>query len=183
MSSTNRGAERRTDDAYETPEWCVHRLLEVWEPPSGRYLEPAVGRGNILRACNFHPDRWVWFDIRAEVVDNPRDFLGVNEVPPGITACITNPPYCLAEEFIRHSRKLCPAADLAFLLRVAFLASASRLPLWRDVGTPDLYVLPNRPSFTGHGTDSADYAWFIWPPEKRERGLVGILAETPKAER
>jgi hypothetical protein len=183
MSSTNRGAERRTDDAYMTPAWCVHRLLDVWEPRSGRYLEPAIGRGNIVRACNFHPDRWLWFDIRPDVVDNPRDFLTVAEVPLGITAVITNPPYCLAEEFVRHSRKLCPDADLVFLLRIAFLASQARLPLWRDVGTPDIFVLPNRPSFTGHGTDSSDYAWFRWPVEKSDRGDVRVLAETPKAER
>ena len=43
MSSTNRGAERRIDDAYETPQWCVRRLLEVWQPREGVLVEPCCG--------------------------------------------------------------------------------------------------------------------------------------------
>jgi hypothetical protein len=89
----------------------------------------------------------------------------------------------MAEEFIRHARALFPNAELVFLLRIAFLASAQRMALWRDIGAPDVYVLPNRPSFTGSGTDSADYAWFRWPADKREAGCLRILGETPVAER
>jgi hypothetical protein len=183
MSSTNRGTERRTDDAYLTPQWCVRRLLEVWQPRAGVLMEPAVGTGAIVAAVGESFGPWLAYDIRPEVVSIPRDFLEMTSTSPGVTAVITNPPYCLAEEFVRHSRKVCPCADLVFLLRIAFLASAGRLPLWRDLGTPDLYVLPNRPSFTGNGTDSADYAWFRWTVEKRDHGDVRVLAETPKSER
>ena len=190
MSSTNRGAERRTDDAYMTPAWCVRRLLDVWQPrgKSGILVEPAVGTGNIVRAIGTEPFAWLTYDIReVQPVGEMHvtgDFL-LAPAPSGTDAeaVVTNPPYCLAEEFVRHSRACFPNAELVFLLRIAFLASASRLPLWRDVGTPDIFVLPNRPSFTGGGTDSADYAWFIWPPGKRDRGAVGVLAETPQAER
>jgi hypothetical protein len=183
VSSTNRGAERRTDDAYYTPQWCVRRLLEVWKPTKGVLMEPAVGTGAIVAAIGDGFGPWLAYDIRPEVVSIPHDFLEMTSTSPQVTAVITNPPYCLAEEFVRHSRKQCPCADLVFLLRIAFLASAGRLPLWRDLGTPDIYVLPNRPSFTGNGTDSADYAWFVWPPGKRARGDIRVLAETPKSER
>jgi hypothetical protein len=70
-----------------------------------------------------------------------------------------------------------------FLLRLGFLASSSRLPLWRDIGAPDVNVLPNRPSFTGNGTDSADYAWYVFPPEKRAAGVLRTLADTPAGQR
>lgn len=33
--------------------------------------------------------------------------------------------------------------------------------------TPDIYVLPNRPSFSGKGTDSIEYAWFVWRKENK----------------
>lgn len=93
-------------------------------------------------------------------------------------------PTSLAEEFVRHSRELYPHADLVFLLRIAFLASDGRQALWRDLGTPDVYVLPNRPSFTGKGTDSADYAWFVWPKDAvRTDGGLWILKSTPVSER
>lgn len=96
---------------------------------------------------------------------------------------VTNPPFSLAEEFIRHSRELYPQAELVFLLRLNFAGSVGRLPLWRDLGTPDVYVLPNRPSFTGGKTDSCEYAWFRWPSEARELGTFLVLNETPRSER
>jgi hypothetical protein len=189
VSSTNRGSERRTDDAYMTPPWCVRRLLDVWRPrgTSGILVEPAVGTGNIARTIGTEQFAWLTYDVREVPAVGERhvtgDFLAATCYGTDAEAVVTNPPYCLAEEFIRHSRSLFPRADLVFLLRIAFLASASRLPLWQAVGTPDVYVLPNRPSFTGSGTDSADYAWFVWPPEPRPCGEVRVLAETPKSER
>ena len=49
---------------------------------------------------------------------------------------------------------------------------------------PDVYVLPNRPSFTGHGTDSCEYAWFVFGASRpKPRGLVRVLATTPKEQR
>ena len=129
---------------------------------------------------------WISYDLRpvnaiAEF-HAQCDFLAVDVDAPyskDLTAVVTNPPYSLAEKFIRHARKLCPHADLVFLLRLAFLASAKRLPLWQDVGIPDVYVLPNRPSFTGGGTDSADYAWFVWRKDGNlgDTGELRILAE------
>jgi len=190
MSSTNRGAERRLDDAYMTPAWCVRRLLDVWRPGDGFLVEPCVGDGAIVMAfdaaCGKRP--WWTYDVR-EVAGVPStfhhtgDFLSLQSIGAQPSAVITNPPYSLAEEFLRHSRALCPRAELAFLLRMAFAASAKRLPLWRCLGTPDMFVLPNRPSFTGKGTDSADYAWFVWPAEVRSSGRLIVLPETPAEER
>jgi hypothetical protein len=111
------------------------------------------------------------------------DFLTTNFCDTFLSAVITNPPYSQAEEFIRHSQATWPCADLVFLLRLGFLASAARLKLWEAIGTPDVWVLPNRPSFTGHGTDSADYAWYHWPSEARNEGDLRVLADTPKGER
>jgi hypothetical protein len=186
MSSTNRGAERRVDDAYLTPAWCVRRLLEAWTPGDGILVEPAVGPGRIVDVL---PGRdWVTCDIQpTQVVSmshHEGDFLELGQGYDDAAAVITNPPYSLAEEFVRHSRELYPHADLVFLLRIAFLASDGRQALWRDLGTPDLYVLPNRPSFTGKGTDSADYAWFVWPRNaNRADGGLKILDSTPASER
>lgn len=183
MSSTNRGAERRLDDAYMTPGWCVRRLLDVWTPPAGLLAEPCAGEGRIVKEIH---GQWWTCDVRpVPGVLHVGDFLSITSWGPigHVAAVVTNPPYSLAEEFIRHSRRSFPDAELVFLLRVAFLASAQRLALWRDIGAPDVYVLPNRPSFTGSGTDSADYAWFRWPIEKREAGCLRILKETSKEER
>jgi hypothetical protein len=187
VSSTNRGAERRVDDAYETPQWCVRRLLEVWQPLDGVIVEPCCGSGQIVRCL---PDKtWITCDVRDVVPTVPQhvtgDFLGLSDFGDAglASAVLTNPPFSLAEEFIRHSRALFQLADLAFLLRLNFLGSAGRLPLWHDLGSPDVFVLPNRPSFTGGKTDSCEYAWFVWPALAREFGRVRVLSETPRIER
>jgi hypothetical protein len=179
------------DDAYMTPSWCVRRLLEAWQPvPEGALVEPAVGIGRIVDAFDsVIPGRdWVTCDIQpSQVVSMSHvegDFLKLGHTPGRVASVITNPPYSLAEEFVRHSRELYPHADLVFLLRLAFLASDGRQALWLDLGTPDVYVLPNRPSFTGKGTDSADYAWFVWPMDAvRSDGGLWILKSTPASER
>jgi hypothetical protein len=46
---------------------------------------------------------------------------------------------------------------------------------------PDIYVLPNRPDFSGGGGDSCEYAWFVWSPFAR--GSVSVLPTTPKSVR
>lgn len=48
------------------------------------------------------------------------------------------------------------------LLRTAFLESKKRYNFWQKHLLNKLYVLSQRPSFTGKGTDATSYAWFIW---------------------
>ena len=187
MSSTNRGSERRVDDEYETPSWCVLRLLEVWQPRDGVLVEPCCGSGRIVKCL----PGWSWntCDVRevspVSLHHVTGDFLQCVQLGARslVSAVITNPPFSLAEEFIRHCDELYRSADLVFLLRLNFLGSAGRLKLWRDVGTPDVFVLPNRPSFTGGKTDSCEYAWFIFRPVPRTMGEIKVLANTAMEQR
>ena len=48
------------------------------------------------------------------------------------------------------------------LLRTAFLESKKRYDFWQRHPVSKLYVLSQRPSFTGKGTDATSYSWFIW---------------------
>jgi hypothetical protein len=94
--------------------------------------------------------------------------------------CITNPPYMFAAEFIAASFRM--SRITVMLLRLPFLASAQRAEFMQK-NAPDVYVMPNRPSFTGGGTDATDYAWLVWPQQNRSTGLIEVLAQTPRAER
>jgi hypothetical protein len=182
------------DDFYETPAWCVARLLEAWRPRAGAILEPAAGDGAIIRAASGLEREWTAVECRATAAPALgatgagiviADFLSWE--PPSmrlletVTTVWTNPPFKDAEAFIRRSALIFPDADLVFLVRLGFLASEGRLALWRDLGAPDVYVLPNRPSFTPDGgTDSADYAWIVLPgEERRKEGTFKVLASTP----
>jgi hypothetical protein len=89
----------------------------------------------------------------------------------------------MAQAFIESSRKRFPNADICFLLRLGFLESEARREFFQQMGVPDLYILPNRPSFTGQGTDASTYAWFLWSEQPAKIGRVQILKYTPRAER
>lgn len=197
MSSTNRGAERNRADNYPTPTWCVRRLLEAADLPGGHWLEPTAGDGAIIEGvCTFRSDvQWTAVELRKEcrgplkklVGAAPRvhirDFLEVKPTdlpPPDVV--ITNPPYLHARPIIEHALRF--EAPVVMLLRLNFLASQGRAEFLRR-NHPDVYVLPNRPSFTSGGkTDSIEYAWFVWKSgRRRAKGAIQVLAMTPKAER
>lgn len=203
MSATNRGPRRGgPDDFFVTPGWCVHRLLDAWRPRPGWLVEPGAGDGALIRAVDTglaEPQEWVAIECRAtargalekassRMVVSIADFLTWEPEPEHaarVSTVVTNPPFYLCEEFIRRSAFLFPDADLAFLVRLGFLASAKRVPLWRELGAPDVYVLPNRPSFTADGaTDSSDYAWIVLPGDDvRSCGVFRVLPQTPFEER
>ena len=84
-------------------------------------------------------------------------------------------------EFLTHAMLF--ADRVVMLLRLNFLAGGGRADFMR-AQEPDVYVLPNRPSFTGHGTDSCEYAWFVFGASRpKPSGIVRVLATTPKEQR
>lgn len=95
---------------------------------------------------------------------------------------VGNPPFSLAQEFILESLKYCD--NVLMLLRLNYLGTIERAP-WMAKHTPDIYVLPDRPSFTGWGTDSIEYAWFHWRSSELERseGKLVMLSLTEKGVR
>lgn len=196
MSSTNRGGQRNREDNYPTPTWCVRRLLEAVKLPAGRWLEPTAGAGAIIEGVNaVRSDiEWTAVELRDECqrplskLIGPRqvrisDFLEVmpDEIPP-TRVVITNPPYLHAMPIVEHAQRF--DAWVVMLLRLNFLSSETRAEFLRR-NPPDVYVLPNRPSFTASGkTDSIEYAWFVWKPSRRGRkGSLQVLAPTSKEDR
>lgn len=165
MSATGRGAVRRADDFYETPEWLTRALFRALGPREvSLILEPSAGAGAVSRVVaktfpaatihefDLHPRRRgiLRRDTLSYVPKNRYDLI------------ITNPPYSLAEEFCRFGlahRK--PHGIVAMLLRLNFLGSQKRAT-WLRGNIPSIYVSPRRPSFIGKTTDACEYAWFVW---------------------
>jgi hypothetical protein len=191
MSKTRNPKREGNADFYPTPAWCVHRLLETIVLPHGRWLEPAIGDGAIKKAVNDfivyeEPQiQWTTIDIRdTKHADIVADYIGIDckeLCDQYFSVVITNPPYNQAMAFVEESLKR--ARFVIMLLRLNWLASKIRAPFLR-VNTPDVYVLPNRPSFDSKGTDSCDYGWFVWDTENhKSRGYIEILETTPLKER
>ncbi len=176
MSAAGRCTDRIPHDAYTTPPWPVHRLLEAVKLPGGLWVESCAGDGSIIRAVNqvrsdvewmaielrgetkgplqelVHPSRlWIGCDLLSDV-HLPQDLrrqLGFEDV----RVCISNPPYSLAEEIIRRQLEIFPNAIVVDLLRLNFYAGAGDDELkrakrdWMAQWRPGVRVLPNRPSF------------------------------------
>lgn len=193
MSATNRSNKRRSGDWYPTPRFCSHRLLDEVSLPDGCWLEPAAGTGTLIQAINGHNSvtpTWdacevsFWAYQALKPLCNNLiigDFLRSDFEVGKYSVVITNPPYSQAMEFIEKGLSLKPEV-LALLLRVNFLGSGERCSFLRH-NAPDIYVLPNRPSFAFKGTDACEYAWFLWGKEPKEHGKLRVLQHTPKGQR
>ena len=157
---------RRALDAYYTPgELALQRGERVLL--SGTVLEPRVGGGAFARAIRAEGPRHLsGVDVNPEapglaMVDQSiiGDFLEV-PIVDGVDWVVGNPPYA---GFERHlDRALATAPNVAMLLRLSVLESASRVSSWQRWPLQSVTVLAQRPSFTGGGTDSAPYGWFVF---------------------
>ena len=209
MSSTKRGGRKpRKDGNYATPLWAVRVVLPLL-PMAKRILDPAAGKGNILRAVADYygdrdkPDVLAGIELnperaqKAAVIDLVTEVICANALLRGIEwnspqLIIMNPPFSLAEIFVRRALKeVTPDGMVCVLLPVPFVSSGSRKGFWDGAAAdfhkekPDMHILTRRPSFTKIGessNDSVEYAWFLF--SKQSTGKWNRLEpEEPKAAR
>jgi hypothetical protein len=176
LSATNRGSKRVESDFYPTPIPVIHNFLDNHKLKDGIILEPSAGNGNFLQAIRIkgYQNDLVANELRKEehqnLLDSGANIIRHNDFLDGIegidglniSTIITNPPFTYAKEFIETCRKKYPKAELIMLLRLALLESKKRYEFWQQYPVNKLYILSQRPSFTGKGTDATAYAWFVW---------------------
>lgn len=167
--------KRKEHDFYPTPVEEVEKILKYIDLRNrgNKVLEPGAGNGNIVETVKKqYPNKHMTsIEIREEeelcltlmsdkvIID---DFLSL-DIKEKYDVIIGNPPFTLAKEFVEKSLSLLnDEGILIFLLRTAFLESQKRYEFWQKNPINGLYVLSKRPSFTGTGTDTTCYSWFIW---------------------
>ena len=172
MPSTNRGSIRKTLDRYCTPDYTIKSLLDNVDNGiiGNNILECASGNNDI---SDLLMGNVITLDIDKDV--NPTiciNFLEFNHKNIFDTI-ITNPPYNLAIEFIKHSLNIVKDNGyVVMLLRLNFLESQTRKQFFIDNPLHSLYVLSRRPSFINGKTDSTGYAWFIWKKGKEDQSVI-----------
>lgn len=183
MSATNRGSKRIESDFYATPIPVVKKLIDRHIFRYGNILEPCAGNGNIINALR---EYWAWnFTTSIEIREAERKNLEEHSEQVFIcdflkwqpkleySTIITNPPYSIAQEIIEHCFEIAsPETEIIMLLRLAFLESKKRYDFWQKHPVNELYVLSERPSFTGKGTDATAYAWFVWNNSNEQKVIV-----------
>jgi len=62
--------------------------------------------------------------------------------------------------------------DVAFLLRITFLAGKGRVPLYGEHPLWSFQPIAGRPSFTGGGSDPSEYGLFCWKKGHQGEGRI-----------
>lgn len=117
--------DRRERDFYPTPPDCTEALLNylgVRPKPLGKAWECAAGDGHISRVL-----RRYGYEVIESDIQTGTDFLTA-DLPHGAEWIITNPPFNLAEAFIRKALSF--NVPVALLLKSQFWHSKKRYPLF-----------------------------------------------------
>lgn len=161
------------NDAYYTPDDVAAKCLATLKlRPGERVLEPSVGGGAFARGaraagckvigCDIDYDARGFVDCDWSLIGDFTRWRRSDLTGGAVDWVLGNPPYSHAQEHIESAFTLEPTYGVAFLLRLAFLECEKRRAFWAAHAPREVHVLINRPSFTGGGSDSAAYGWFVW---------------------
>jgi hypothetical protein len=156
--------ERKAADFYPTPADVTQALLDALgpQPRPLRIWEPACGTGEMARVLREAGHEVYATDLHyrgygAQGVD----FLQVSD--DGLDAIITNPPFEIAEEFIRHALKQAPL--VAMLLKSNYWHTKRGKQLFADCPPTMEYKLTWRPAFLQKERGNSplmDCSWHVW---------------------
>ncbi len=126
--------------------------------------EPACGDGMMVEALHkVCVGRIVPADVRPTKISmGGVDFLKAWQMPQGTHQIVTNPPFNLAADFIRHARSL--RVPFAMLLKSTFWHAADRRALFVETGPIKVLPLGWRPAMAPDRGDSPtmEFSWTVW---------------------
>lgn len=150
---------RVKNDFYPTPPECTQVLLEFLRAyhlliPGETIWEPACGQNDMVKVmCEYG------YNVIATDIQGGVDFLTA-ELPEGVDWIITNPPFKLAQDFIKRSVEM--NKPFALLLKSQYWHSAKRRQLFYEHQPALVMPLTWRPDFTGSGASLLDVMWCVW---------------------
>jgi hypothetical protein len=168
MAERNSEYIRIVNDDYATPAWVTRALLSVEDFPQPIW-ECAPGAGYMADAL---------MEMGNEVLLQGVNFL--DEIETLAASIVTNPPYRIADAFIRHALELThPFGKVAMLLPLAFDTAKSRREIFRDCAAfKAKYQLVRRISWANldHiASPSQNHAWYVWDHCFTGKPIIGYL--------
>ncbi len=168
-------------DDFPTPPWATRALCRYlqglcddrtgWSGPLLSQMsvrEPAANRGHMVRPLQEVFGRVEASDIHDYGAGFPvQDYL-FGPPPPRTDWTITNPPFRLAEQFIR--RGLESSNGVAVIVRSAFLEGVGRHRDLFSINPPSLVlqfterVVMHKGKLSAKGSTATAYCWLVWTP-------------------
>jgi len=150
-------------ESYRTPPGVTEPLIAVEQLPMGCWDPCGDDDDNIAIALKAHGKTVVATDIARDGID----FRNRHKAPLGIEAIVTNPPFSLAADFVRHGLLLVP--KVIVLERIQFLESEARADLFDAGKLARIFTFRNRvprmhrSDWEGrHASPSMMLAWFVF---------------------
>jgi hypothetical protein len=159
-------------DNFPTPPWATRALLEHVIADAGPFrkqscLEPACGVGHMAKPLKEYFGKVKASDIHAYGYGSVADFLTAPLEAGSVDWVITNPPFRLAEDFIK--RALIGARyGVAILARTVFIESVGRYREIFEQTPPTKFAqfTERVPMVKGRldrkASTATGYAWIVW---------------------
>jgi hypothetical protein len=154
----------RPDEFYPTPHECYQNLPIDWAQFTDA-LEPCKGDGRIVEFLESKGVQTQWAELNLGVDYLTTDFK--------TDLVLSNPPFTKALQFF--DKAIREANTVIMLQRLNYLGSKARQEWWLKNPPTGIIVLSKRPSFTGKGTDSTEYCWYIWDKTNRTPRGIGFM--------
>lgn len=171
MSTTWNPEQRAAGDYYTTDPTAVEQFVNHYHNHIGDFTdkiwEPACGCGNISKVLEQKGYRVISTDLYDRGYGKSGvDFLTA-ELPIDCDTIITNPPYALADDFVKHAMDILPNHGRYFaLMNLSYLAGQKRFKdIYNNGYLHAIHVYPHRINCyknnekTGHSSP-VNYAWF-----------------------
>lgn len=175
MSTTWNPDNRAAGDYYTTDPTAVEQFLKHMHKKRHRLTgwfyttiwEPACGCGNISKVLEQNGYKVISTDLYDRGFGKcGLDFLTA-ELPSDCNIIITNPPYALADEFVKHAMDILQNFGRYFaLMNLSYLAGQKRFKeIYNNGYLKAIHVYPHRihcyknNENTGHSSP-VNYAWF-----------------------
>lgn len=167
--------DRAEHDYYATEPKAAHLLMQV-ERFSPTIWECACGEGHLAKVFEQYGHTVYASDLVDRGYGEQLDFLEVSSPPVSGADIITNPPYILATDFVRHALEISEdRRKIAMFLKIQFLEGKERRKLFEEHPPKTIYVSSSRLHCARNGdfakakeANAICFAWYVW--EKGWRG-------------
>lgn len=164
-------------DNFPTPPWATRALLEHVIAGRGPFreqscLEPACGAGHMAKPLKEYFGRVKASDIHPYGYGIVADFLASPIQAASVDWVITNPPFRLAEDFIKRAL-IVARSGVAILARTVFIESVGRYREIFEKTPPSKFAqfTERVPMVKGRldakASTATGYAWIVWERDAR----------------